>query len=37
MAAELMTGHLADLLTGLDLTPKQRDEKSLSDILHHDR
>ena len=36
MAAELMTGHLADLLTGLDLTPRQRDEKSLSDILFQD-
>ena len=36
MAAELMRGHLADLLTGLDLTPRQRDEKSLSDILFQD-
>jgi DNA-binding GntR family transcriptional regulator len=36
MAAELMTGHLADLLTGLDLTPRHRDEKSLSDILNQD-
>ena len=34
VAAELMTDHLADLLTGLDLTPTQRDEKSLSDILN---
>ena len=36
VAAELMTSHLADLLTGLDLTPRQRDEKSLTDILIQD-
>jgi DNA-binding GntR family transcriptional regulator len=36
VAAELMTGHLADLLTGLDLTLRQSDEKSLSDILLQD-
>ena len=36
VAAELMTSHLADLLTGLDLTQRQRDERSLTDILIQD-
>ena len=36
VAAELMTGHLADLLTGLDLTLRQSGEMSLSDILLQD-